>query len=100
MPKAAHSTAPRHPLGKLRLHKDFYSRHLEHRRNVVVWTPPGYAVDETARFPVMVLHDGQNLFDPKTSFIPGHVERPSYDCPDDPKRGDSSARSRRRLQHR
>lgn len=35
-------------------------------RNVVVWLPPGY--DTTAqRYPVLYMHDGQNLFDPKTA---------------------------------
>ncbi len=73
MSNALQKAPPRHPQGKLWLHKDFHSPHLEHRRHVIVWTPPGYALDETARFPVMVLHDGQNLFDPRTSFIPGHT---------------------------
>jgi predicted alpha/beta superfamily hydrolase len=28
-----------------------------------------------SRFPVFYLHDGQNLFDPRTSYIPGHTWR-------------------------
>ncbi len=27
------------------------------------------------RFPVFYLHDGQNLFDPRTSYVPGHTWR-------------------------
>lgn len=35
-------------------------------RNVMVWLPPGY--DGAAeRYPVLYMHDGQNLFDPKTA---------------------------------
>jgi predicted alpha/beta superfamily hydrolase len=37
-------------------------------RNVDVWLPPGYATDTDRRYPVVYMHDGQNLFDPATSF--------------------------------
>jgi predicted alpha/beta superfamily hydrolase len=36
-------------------------------RTVDVWLPPGYATQPHARYPVVYLHDGQNLFDGKTS---------------------------------
>jgi predicted alpha/beta superfamily hydrolase len=39
------------------------------RRNVEVWLPPGYATAEPRRYPVIYVHDGQNVFDPATSFI-------------------------------
>jgi enterochelin esterase-like enzyme len=32
-------------------------------RNVTVWLPPGYDAADT-RYPVLYMHDGQNLFDP------------------------------------
>ena len=32
-------------------------------RNVTVWLPPGYDASD-ARYPVLYMHDGQNLFDP------------------------------------
>lgn len=32
-------------------------------REVQVWLPPGYADDPQRRFPVLYLHDGQNMFD-------------------------------------
>ncbi len=35
-------------------------------RNVDVWLPPGYAAS-AERYPVVYLHDGQNLFDPLLS---------------------------------
>jgi predicted alpha/beta superfamily hydrolase len=37
-------------------------------RNVDVWLPPGYAKDNDKRYPVLYMHDGQNLFDPATSY--------------------------------
>lgn len=36
-------------------------------RDILVATPPGYATS-TARYPVVYLQDGQNLFDPDTSY--------------------------------
>ena len=32
-------------------------------RHVQVWLPPGYAADTARRYPVLYLHDGQNVFD-------------------------------------
>src|SRR6185503_14814690 len=32
------------------------------------WLPPGYAANRAARYPVLYMHDGQNVFDPGTSF--------------------------------
>jgi predicted alpha/beta superfamily hydrolase len=34
-------------------------------RDVWVWTPPQYQENPTAHFPVIYMHDGQNLFDPQ-----------------------------------
>ena len=41
------------------------------RRNVDVWLPPGYFSTEAKaqRYPVLYCQDGQNIFDPATSFI-------------------------------
>ena len=33
------------------------------RMSVWVWLPPGYAAGKRARYPVLYMHDGQNLFD-------------------------------------
>lgn len=38
-------------------------------RNLIVWLPPDYGVDPEQRYPVLYMHDGQNIFDPSTSFI-------------------------------
>jgi predicted alpha/beta superfamily hydrolase len=41
------------------------------RRAVDVWLPPSYFSPDTKaqRYPVLYVHDGQNVFDPATSFI-------------------------------
>jgi len=36
-------------------------------RDVEVWLPPSYASDSDRRYPVLYMHDGQNLFDPEQS---------------------------------
>jgi predicted alpha/beta superfamily hydrolase len=41
-------------------------------RHVDVWLPPGYGKDPQRRYPVVYMHDGQNLFDPATSY--GNVD--------------------------
>jgi predicted alpha/beta superfamily hydrolase len=55
-------------LGELRHHPGFASRYVA-PRNVEVWLPPRYHDTETRSFPVVYMHDGQNLFDPRTSFL-------------------------------
>ena len=58
-----------HATGDLRLH-EFRSRVFRNTRFLRVWLPPGY--DEPANsgrhYPVLYLNDGQNLFEPTTSF--------------------------------
>jgi predicted alpha/beta superfamily hydrolase len=44
----------------------FASQHVA-GRNVEIWLPPGYGRD-TLRYPVLYMHDGQNVFDPATSY--------------------------------
>ena len=39
-----------------------------HARDLVVWLPPGYDADTGQRYPVLYMHDGQNIFDPATSY--------------------------------
>jgi predicted alpha/beta superfamily hydrolase len=35
---------------------------------VDVWCPPGYAEATDVRYPVLYMHDGQNLFDPALAY--------------------------------
>jgi predicted alpha/beta superfamily hydrolase len=52
-------------------HEGFPSRILRNQRDLIVYLPPGYDEQPSREFPVLYLHDGQNLFDGATSFIPG-----------------------------
>lgn len=55
--------------GDLRLH-EFTSRIFRNDRFLRVWLPPAYdeAENRDRRYPVLYLNDGQNLFEPATSF--------------------------------
>jgi len=52
---------------------EFHSRILPDDRVVSVYLPPQYLEEEERRFPVFYLHDGQNLFDVRTSYIAGRT---------------------------
>jgi len=52
-------------------HEQFPSRFLRNQRDLIVYLPPGYDDQPQRHFSVLYLHDGQNLFDGSTSFIPG-----------------------------
>lgn len=54
-------------MGSLKTLKGLWSPQLQNRRDVLVYLPPSYAYG-TWRYPVIYMHDGQNLFDPATSF--------------------------------
>jgi len=61
--------------------KDRYSGRLTHERihspilagtrDLLIWLPPSYGSDSLHRFPILILHDGDNVFDPATSAISG-----------------------------
>jgi predicted alpha/beta superfamily hydrolase len=51
--------------GRLVYWTDVGSAHLARPRHVEIWLPPGYDDAPTARYPVLYLSDGQNLFDPR-----------------------------------
>ncbi len=53
--------------GDVRYHEGFHSDYLEHDRTVAVYLPPGYDAESVTRYPVLYLHDGQNVFDRATS---------------------------------
>ena len=57
--------------GHLQKYPQFRSRFLPKKRDLVVYVPGIYDKRPDLRFPVLYLEDGQNLFDPATSFIPG-----------------------------
>lgn len=49
----------------------FRSNLLGDERRLVVYLPPGYHTDEGRSYPVLYMQDGQNLFDGRTSYVPG-----------------------------
>ncbi len=61
------------PHRRLRLHRGFPSVYLPDKRDLIVYLPPGYDRHPERTYPVLYLQDGQNLFDPRTSFIPGRT---------------------------
>jgi predicted alpha/beta superfamily hydrolase len=64
---------PKHTLtGNIKRHRAFSSKVLGNRREVLVYLPPGYRRFSRKDYPVLYLHDGQNVFDAATAF--GGVE--------------------------
>jgi predicted alpha/beta superfamily hydrolase len=45
-----------------------HSPQLDNQRDVLVYLPPSYHTEPERRYPVLYMHDGQNLFDRATSF--------------------------------
>ncbi len=54
--------------GDIRLLKNFHSNILKNDRTLILYLPPGYDQHPEARYPVLYMQDGQNLFDESTSF--------------------------------
>jgi enterochelin esterase-like enzyme len=59
--------------GTLEYWRDVPSVHLTDDRHVVIWLPPGFDEAEDRRYPVLYMHDGQNLFDPRMGGSDGNV---------------------------
>jgi enterochelin esterase-like enzyme len=71
---------PPHP--RVRRHPGFTSRFLPGERDISVYVPPDYQPEGARRYPLLILQDGQNLFDPATSFIPGKTWRVAENADD------------------
>jgi predicted alpha/beta superfamily hydrolase len=54
-------------VGTLKVLKGLWSPQLRNRRDILVYLPPSYEQSHK-RYPVIYMHDGQNLFDQFTSF--------------------------------
>ena len=65
LPFAGAARAETPTAGRLVLHEAMASEHTK-ARNVSIWLPPGYDASD-ARYPVLYMHDGQNLFDAATA---------------------------------
>ncbi|MBX3050553.1 MAG: alpha/beta hydrolase [Caldilineaceae bacterium] len=53
--------------GDVRVLNELYSPQLHNRREILVYLPPSYTASDRT-YPVVYMHDGQNLFDTSTSF--------------------------------
>ena len=75
LPPGSKPAAEPSELGRLRKHAGFRSRVLRASRDVSVYLPPGYEESGERAYPLLILQDGQNLFDPESSFVRGHTWR-------------------------
>ncbi|HSU18098.1 MAG TPA: alpha/beta hydrolase-fold protein [Acidobacteriaceae bacterium] len=55
--------------------RNFHSEFLPDDRDIEVYLPEAYLTEPERRFPVFYLHDGQNLFDGRTSYVTDHTWR-------------------------
>ncbi len=54
--------------GKVEYHRQLSGEGLNHSRDIIVWLPPSYDKNVKKHYPVLYMHDGQNIFDPTTAF--------------------------------
>lgn len=59
--------APHTVTGDVRVYPMLNSPQLGNQRDILVYLPPAYAASDR-RYPVLYMHDGQNLFDMHTSY--------------------------------
>jgi len=55
-------------VGSVIYYRKFRSRYPILERDLLVWLPPSYKKDRHRYYPVLYMHDGQNIIDPATSF--------------------------------
>ncbi len=53
--------------GDIKFHREFESKKVKNR-DVLVLLPKSYNTAKDKKYPVLYMHDGQNCFDPKTSY--------------------------------
>ncbi len=52
--------------GEVKYHKNVSGKGIKDR-NIIVWLPPSYSRENSKKYPVLYMHDGQNIVDPETS---------------------------------
>lgn len=57
--------------GIVKYYRNFKGKAIK-SRDIIVWLPPGYQTDLNKSYPVLYMHDGQNIVDPQTSAF--HVD--------------------------
>jgi predicted alpha/beta superfamily hydrolase len=53
--------------GSLKIVDGIASPQLDNQRSLRIWLPPSYAREPERRYPVLYMHDGQNLFEESTT---------------------------------
>jgi predicted alpha/beta superfamily hydrolase len=56
-------------VGNIQIWQGLHSPQLANQRDILVYLPPSYAEGGTGRYPVLYMHDGQNIFDDLTSYV-------------------------------
>jgi predicted alpha/beta superfamily hydrolase len=51
---------------------DFYAKKLNNYRDIFVYLPKGYDTEGDQRYPVLYMHDGQNIFSVSNKSLSGH----------------------------
>jgi len=74
-PAMTQPSGPSSLQSRLHVHRQFASRLIDDKHDFIVYVPQAFCDDPNRFFPVLYLHDGQNLFDPETSFIKGNYWR-------------------------
>jgi predicted alpha/beta superfamily hydrolase len=64
----AHEHNDQRAHGPLKILKGLPIPQLNNARDITVYLPPSYPTAPDRRYPVLYMHDGQNLFDARTSF--------------------------------
>lgn len=56
-------------IGDVVYHRGHSYPHLNYKRDIIVLLPPSYKTDRSKHFPVLYMHDGQNIMDPNTAYV-------------------------------
>ncbi|NGZ87882.1 alpha/beta hydrolase [Duganella sp. SAP-35] len=67
LPRAGAKASPAAQAGTVRIVEQFASPQLGNSRKLRIYLPPGYDANPRQRYPVLYMHDGQNLFDANTA---------------------------------
>jgi len=67
--KGKHSAAKSTLTGTIKHLPQVVSKFLDRDRDVLVYLPPDYGSNPDRRYPVLYMHDGENVFDASTSFL-------------------------------
>lgn len=73
--EASAQTGSTRQASQLQRHARFHSRFLPDDRDVIVYLPPRYEENPERDYPVLYMHDGQNLFDTEAAFVRGRSWR-------------------------